>query len=390
MLERIFQRRDVCDFIEEILSDPKYIKKKNSNIRNNESFVESQQSLFIFLDALFKYAVIIQDEEYLDNYVVQIKKLISKVDDYVDINIGINRVIGSFCALKLGIDDFSSYLNKEKILKYIYDKYIVNGYLFHGYSGVYRSQISKYGMVPEQYQHIYPRFIEVQKLFKKHGLTAIDKDFSKSQLHFTDSFLMGCFYAANAPMYFSKLLVGFDHEELKNYNRSAYYKNNFFASFDNLNQLMKKYKFTDNEKKFVIKTCTDLWKSLGKDNSSINIILVKRSSLKMNYLNDITRIILSLREVDLEVAISKILNPRYDDISIVGRIDSSVIKFIEIPNYQALMDLRGEQLALMNKEKAMNKKLNNAYGMVSVLTILGSLFITIGVIITIIMVSRGM
>ena len=112
MLERIFQRRDVCDFIEEILSDPKYIKKKNSNIRNNESFVESQQSLFIFLDALFKYAVIIQDEEYLDNYVVQIKKLISKVDDYVDINICINRVIGSFCALKLGIDDFSSYLNK--------------------------------------------------------------------------------------------------------------------------------------------------------------------------------------------------------------------------------------------------------------------------------------
>ena len=38
----------------------------------------------------------------------------------------------------------------------------------------------------------------------------------------------------------------------------------------------------------------------------------------------------------------------------------------------------------------MYKKLNNAYGMVSVLTILGSLFITIGVIITIIMVSRGM
>lgn len=386
MLDDIFRRKDVCCFIEEILKDPKYLKKKNSNIKFCD-FELSQQCLFIFLDALFKYAIIIEDRAYLDSYIVQIKKIITKIDDYVDINIGVNRVIGSFCALKLGFRDCNGYLEKEKILKYIYDKYIVEGYIFHGFCGVFSDQIARYGMVAEQYQNNYHKIAVCKEIFEKNGLFIIDKDFSLRQLHFTDSFLMSCYYGANAPAYFAKIFGTF--YENKNIDRAAYYKNDFFACFDNLNKLMKKYGISDVEKKSVIKICTELWQSLDKSRANISVLMVKRSYLGLNYLDDITKIVYSAREGDLTTAIGKILNARDDDILVTKRIDNSVIKFVEIPNYQALMCLKDEQdRSLVDKSVAL-EKYENAYGMASALAILGSLLVTLGVIITIIMISWG-
>ena len=69
VLERIFKRRDVLEFVEEVISSNSYDNKKNSFYDTYETFYGSTSSLFIFFDALYKYQVIIEDDFYLNDYI---------------------------------------------------------------------------------------------------------------------------------------------------------------------------------------------------------------------------------------------------------------------------------------------------------------------------------
>ena len=97
--------------------------------------------------ALLKYQIIIEDIYYFDEYLEQLEKLFKKLDNFNDICLGINRLIGSICASKLGIKNVEE--NKEEVLRYIYDKYIVDGYFVHGYSSCYEDSIKDNGFDSE-------------------------------------------------------------------------------------------------------------------------------------------------------------------------------------------------------------------------------------------------
>lgn len=389
MLESIFKRRDVLEFIDEVISNVSYCDKKSSN--GYEAFSGSTLALFTFFDALYKYKIIIEVDYYLDEYVTQIRKLIKKLDNFNDINEGINAVIGKMCALKLGLSNQNDNLTKEYIIKYIYDKYIVNGYIFHGFPSVYREGISRTGLVPEEYHNNYDKFIEINKIFARHGYSNIlEKDFNAKSVYFTDSFVMGCFYAYAAPMYFYRL-VGSNDLGIESFDKSAYLENNYFACFNNLNLVMKKARLSDNEKKLVIKYCFDEWKNIKRDITTVSILLVKRNKYSLDSLADYNEIISDSHSCKLSVSIGKIFNSYNSNIKIFDSISSNELKFININNYKVLRNIRRE---ILEKEKNRqdqynNGKIVNAYGSASILMLLGSLFITLGVIMTILMVSRG-
>ena len=225
MLERFFKRRDVTEFIDEVISNSIYSKKKNSVYDSYEVFVDSSQALFTFFDAIYKFAIIIEDEAYFTEYIMQIRKVIKKFENFNDINEGINKIIGKICALKLGLSDREDVIARKYIVKYVYDKYIVSGYVFHGFPSIYKDDICKYGLVPDNYHHMYDKFIEINKMFERHGFyNVLGKDFKVKGIYFTDSFILGCFYAFSAPMYFYRLLCcnSFD---ISNYDDKAYLNN---------------------------------------------------------------------------------------------------------------------------------------------------------------------
>lgn len=390
VLEKILQKKEVTLLINNLFSNSCYKGKKLNSSINYELTSDVMQPFFILLDAFYKYQIIIDDDEYLDEYVFQVDKLLRKIDNIFDIIAGINRILVRFCALKLKINNLEDITNRRIILSYIYDKYIVNGYIFHGYSGIYKDQIKNNGFIPEQYTNMYSRFLEIEKIFERHNVGSImDKDFNEKYTYFTDSFMMGCYYAANSPMYFSKLLCGEDLDNNKGYDELAYFKNDYYGCFNNLNKVMKICKFNDSEKKRVLKICYDQWKLLQKNSAGINILLLKRSALGLDKLDDIDEILGNCGNVDFGESINKIIGSRNNKICIIQRISNKDLKFVEIPNYRAIIDLKENCTTKNDRINKNEEKVANAYGSASLFAIVGSLFITVGVILTIIMISRG-
>lgn len=390
MLERFFKRRDVTEFIDEVISNSIYSKKKNSVYDSYEVFVDSSQALFTFFDAIYKFAIIIEDEAYFTEYIMQIRKVIKKFENFNDINEGINKIIGKICALKLGLSDREDVIARKYIVKYVYDKYIVSGYVFHGFPSIYKDDICKYGLVPDNYHHMYDKFIEINKMFERHGFyNVLGKDFKVKGIYFTDSFILGCFYAFSAPMYFYRLL-GYNSFDISNYDDKAYLNNDYFASFNNLSLLMRKAKLTEAEKKFVIKTCFEEWK-LIKNSTDVSILAIKRSSVGLNYLKNIDDILAKTSFCDLGNSIGKIFNYCDNEILVTEKISSNDINIISLNNYKELKSIRDMRLNdIKNRQEAYNSdKIINAYGKVSILMILGSLLITLGVIATIVMFYKG-
>ena len=390
MLERFFKRRDVTEFIDEVISNSIYSKKKNSVYDSYEVFVDSSQALFTFFDAIYKFAIIIEDEAYFTEYIMQVRKVIKKFENFNDINEGINKIIGKICALKLGLSDREDVIARKYIVKYVYDKYIVSGYVFHGFPSIYKDDICKYGLVPDNYHHMYDKFIEINKIFERHGFyNILGKDFKVRGIYFTDSFILGCFYAFSAPMYFYRLL-GYNSFDISNYDDKAYLNNDYFASFNNLSLLMRKAKLTEAEKKFVIKTCFEEWK-LIKNSTDVSILAIKRSSVGLNYLKNIDDILAKTSFCDLGNSIGKIFNYCDNEILVTEKINSNDINLINLNNYKELKSIRNMKLNdIKNRQEAYNSdKIINAYGKVSILMILGSLLITLGVIATIVMFYKG-
>lgn len=390
VLETMFRRKDVCDFIEEILSDDYNVQKIDGSI-NNCNITSREQALFTFLDSLLKYQIIIDTDVFLEEYIVQVRKLFKKIDNFYDINLGIAKIIGKLCALKFNISDREDASSKRQILEYVYDKYIVHGYLFHGFCGVYKEQIKQFGFIPEAYQHSYAKFMEVDKIFRGHNISDImGKNFHENFVTFTDDFMMGCYYGVHSPMYFSRLLSCIVEGE--DCEVDAYFKNDYFGCFRNLSKLMRSAKLSDYEKKYITRVCCDEWKVLQRGSSNINIMLVKREKVGYHYLEDIDDILEG--DNDLGEGILRIIHSKFNHILVDFKLESSDISFIEIPNYKVLFALREKQAyEVVTKNRmvrANNERLNNTYGKVSVLILLGSLLITLGVIMTIITISKGM
>lgn len=377
VLERVFSRKDVCFLINEITNNLSY---QNKDGRLFLKYNCSYQTLFTLYDALFKYCIIIKDTRYLDNYVLQVGKMFRKFNNIYDIEKAINILIINICSEKLGISDRSSYTSKKMILRYIYEKYINDGYLFHGFSGIYKNNIERDGFVPEEYYNNYAAFVDVDKIFTKHRVFNImNKNFYNSDIYLTDNFSNACFYGANSPMYFYHLLC--DNIVISSTESSnLYLKNDYYQCFKNLGEVIKKADLNNAEKKFVMKSCLEEWKLLNKSNANINVLLVKRRLFGYDKIDFVEDILINDKDFVLNDVIFSLLYCNNDRIPIEMRIDSKDIEFVSIPNHIYKYSC---------KKSDSEDELLDVYGKVSILVLLGSIFITLGVIVTIIMFIRG-
>lgn len=377
MLERVFSRKDVCFLINEITNNLSY---QNKDGRLFLKYNCSYQTLFTLYDALFKYCIIIKDTRYLDNYVLQVGKMFRKFNNIYDIEKAINILIINICSEKLGISDRSSYTSKKMILRYIYEKYINDGYLFHGFSGIYKNNIERDGFVPEEYYNNYAAFVDVDKIFTKHRVFNImNKNFYNSDIYLTDNFSNACFYGANSPMYFYHLLC--DNIVISSTESSnLYLKNDYYQCFKNLGEVIKKADLNNAEKKFVMKSCLEEWKLLNKSNANINVLLVKRRLFGYDKIDFVEDILINDKDFVLNDVIFSLLYCNNDRIPIETRIDSKDIEFVSIPNHIYKYSC---------KKSDSEDELLDVYGKVSILVLLGSIFITLGVIVTIIMFIGG-
>ena len=116
--------------------------------------------------------------------------------------------------------------------------------------------------------------------------------------------------------------------------------------------------------------------------------MIKRSNLGLDYLKDINNIIEKVGEEELYISVSKILDVRFKDKIIDKDIPNTMYKIIYLPKLNEL-DFNIED---KNKKKEPNKLDNNEfinnYGDTTIVALAGLLLITMGLIISLVMMGR--
>ena len=391
VIDSYLKRNDVNNLIQEIKKNPKYFDKENIDEDMYYGKIGNELSLYILYDALLKFKIIIDNNDMLDEYVVQLDKLYKKIDSYNQIMVGVNKLICHMTIKLLNIRGIDNKDNKKSLIEYIYNKYIANGYYVHGFSTIYENSIKENGFISEVYTNYYQQFNDLKKIFNKYGLNELlEKDFSINKTYFTDDIVMGCYYSAMAPGYFTNILF---NRLFNNKNRESYLSLDYDKSISHLKKFMINKSFSKDDMEYVIYVIKNEWDLLCRVNKKISLLLVKRSliddqkSTIDEYLNDSS---------DVYEIVDRILSSKNGSIDFDGTIDNDNIIVVSFDNFYNVavdninkLSIDDTQLSYVEKREKVNKEFMDVYGNVYIFLIFGSLLISLGVIITIIMVIRG-
>ena len=389
MLDAYFSMDIVDKMIHDLETNPRYNDKSIHQYSNYGVNIKSNLALYIFYDAIYKYKVVIDDVYLFEEYVEQIDKIYRKMDDFDNIAMGINKIICNFVAILLDIHDIHSEESKKSILSHIHQKYVVEGYYVHGFSTVYEENICKHGFSSGNYRHIYPDMVLVDSIFRKHDVyNVFKKNFNHKTTCFTDDFVMACYYSSVSPGYFSHFLLNNDFS--KKVQVKDYLEGNYSNCTDELRHFMNINLFSASDSHFVLKTVEKQWRFLNSVPKRISILLVPRSRFYKNApkLEDYYH-----KGVDLYDSVDRLLCAKSRNVFFEGNIpkeDLQILSF-QFPNTKTMV----EEKVVKEKETPVKVpffqrlRTMDAYGVISTFIVAGSLFITLGIILSIVFLLRG-
>lgn len=388
MLDEYIKRSDVISFMQEIKTNERYYQKEKENFLNYDIYFSKELALYLFYDALLKFKIILDDIYLFDEYIEQLEKLYRKLDNFSDISIGINKLICRMVGIRFQMKDMNSPIAKKEIIEFIYKQYIVNGYFVHGFNISYLDEIQEKGFVPEEYENYYERFKELAKLLLKNGHpNAIQKDFDLKKVSFTDDFVMGCYYSAYAPMFFSNLL-----SKGKRIREDAYLMDDYSLCIGNLKKTYNFPLLSEKERQFILSLVDDEWKLLHRKEKKIALLLGKRSIVN-NYtpssLDDFLQ-----DEADVFDVVDRLLNSKHNNVSFSRNLKVEDCEIVVLDDYyekeEEVEKVDVEEELNRYRERESNREFINKYGNASIFLVLGSFLLSLGVIITIIMLIRGL
>ena len=374
MLDEYLRRGDVSSFIDNILFNERYFHKKMNHIANIKSISENVLALFIFYSALFQYKVIVDNIYLFDDFLEQLERLYRKIDNYNDLEVGIHHLIGRMVADNYHIKDVLDPDNCTMLLKNIYDKYIENGYYFHGFSSTYFNDLNKNNFQPEVYYNFYDRFEKMNSIFSKvNSNIKIEKDFSKKEVYFTDDFIMGCYYSYFSPMFYTDFLLKFSKKDVYQYKECLRKLKTYLASEF----------FTKDDKEFIISLIEDEKRLLDDGVNDISIMIVPRKEFNDTILSFDEY--LNSDDNNYYDMVDRLLTSKSSKIICMDVMEREKYDLYRFPIPQRQGSIMKDSEVLKNEEiKKNNQMFLDEYGQVSLLLILGSLTILVGVVITII------
>ncbi len=385
MLDEYLSRKDVHLFINRIINNSGYNSK--DRVLSIMRYATSRDiALFTFYDALFKFRVVVDDFILFPEYLKDLEKLYKKIDNYDDVSAGVNKLICKNVALKLNIMDLADSRNKYRIVAYVFDKYIVNGYYFHGFNSVYLDDVKRGTFNPEVYNSNYDKMREMDSIFRKYNINGVfEKDFSKKEVYYTDSLVMGCYYSMYSPLYFYNFLLNNNYFKYE-FREDEYLKDGFLNYTKNLKRFMKFNGFSESDKNKVLSIVSDEWRFINSRSNNISLLFVRRSSISNGSYNindyydengnvfELVDKMLCCKKNSISSSICL-----YNNYGIINFSDCFVsnLRDLDISNFDEVQSFNN------------NFSFSNAYGKASIFIILGSLLISFGVIITILMILRG-
>lgn len=401
MLNRILKRADAKEFLHEIVIDERFNNKKSPNTPEEISYAKTEYNLMLIIDAFIKYAILFDSDDLVDEYIAQLRRFMKKCESHRDLAEGVTRVLAKITAvtLKIDIEEMETPENKRKILSYIYNRYITNGYLFHSFPFSFINKVKEEGIDPLKYAYNLEKLNRTHEILKNHNKKEVlTKDLGDiSYITLTDSPALAYHYALHSPFYLSELVAISPYmENEKKYDRGAYYRQDFKKAQENVEQLCRDLELSNNESTVLLETFVDEWKRLNVSNSHPTIAFIKRASLHRNYLKDYRNILETCDKEELIYSINRIMDSRVNVEKRYTPIMPEDIKIVSLPGYKEIVhnneDFKEEVIPMKEPEKEeMPARVNlrmevvNTYGNASIVALLGILLITLGATITILL-----
>lgn len=409
MLDTIFKKDSVKKFFNDLVNGIVYKKKDIPYTISDEKMDVTYYAILMGLDAIIKYEIIIEKEDFFDSYLQEVQLLLRKVDNHNELKTGINKLIVNYCQKLLNLKNITTYENKEIILKHVYNKYIVNGYFYHSFPSIFLDEVNSNGLAVSNYNYEINSVKEVNKIFEKYNIKNVfSKDLNAESpfLALTDSPFMASYYAYHCPYFLNELAVDLLPKD-NNYEIDAFFLKDYKKCRKNLSFYLRKSDILLNDNLKILDFFDKEWNLFKVENLKPVVCFIKRSVVENNSLNDFNQIMGNIDKDDLIVSVNKILETRFNDETVKKDISRLSYEIISLPTLEELgfnlqkeeiienSFVEDEQIEVLTEDKSdtsndnlVNYDFANNYGNTTIVALIGVLLITIGVTVMIIMLGR--
>lgn len=384
----IFNYRSVRSFLHQLLTEDKFKKILPPDYIKNRYYLDNKYAFYLGIDAIIKFDQIIDDKSLIKDYVEELNRVFRKFNDYNKIINGINLEIAKVAGIKLALPNTYTFTSRKRILSYIYNRYIVNGYFYFGFSSNYLNEIECLGIHSKTF-FIDDKLKYINDIFKDNSGKLL---FLNNETTITDDSIVASYFAFLAPYFLSDMAVNplFIKKDI---NRESFYTHDIIKIKDNLIKVCDNVRLNNENEKEVVNTFIDCYTLCCRKEIKPCIAKIKRASIGKNKLKDIDYII-NNTDLKLTSAVGLILDSRYNSYRISNSISPYDIEFMELPMYQDLLlgntnsssiyntiSINSEDLKISTNRVRKNMT-SNSYGAVSV-AFVGLLFIFVGTILAI-------
>lgn len=405
MLDTIFKKDSVKKFFNDLVNGIVYKKKDIPYTISDEKMDVTYYAILMGLDAIIKYEIIIEKEDFFDSYLQEVQLLLRKVDNHNELKTGINKLIVNYCQKLLNLKNITTYENKEIILKHVYSKYIVNGYFYHSFPSIFLDEVNNNGLAVSNYNYEINSVKEVNKIFEKYNIKNVfSKDLNAESpfLTLTDSPFMASYYAYHCPYFLNELAVDLLPKD-NNYEIDAFFLKDYKKCRKNLSFYLRKSDILLNDNLKILEFFDKEWNLFKVENLKPVVCFIKRSAVENNSLNNFNQIMDNIDNDDLIVSVNKVLETRFNEKVINKDISRQSFEIISLPTLKELGFTSKEEefietdFKLKEEKEILNESNNNdlvrydlinEYGNSTIVALIGVLLITIGVTVMIIMLGR--
>ncbi len=334
LLEDIFEVLNNKDF----KYDLKQIGINYSGWADEQLFIQS-----FLLQKIYQYMIMnrenIKKEEFINEYYNYLRQICESSESFEEILNKCDYILINDIIQKVKLNENSEEALKEKILILLKQRYINQGYCFHGFNSSFEDNILKYGLSGKFSCCDVEDMKKIDNILRKKGLTNSFQqnwDYQVQPNFFTtDNFGASYYYSVLSPVFLSRLVSNGKYMiDEKIYNRKAFFERNTNECINNVELLLSKYNVSNVEKEKIITYLNNLLKSVLSERNNLKIAFMQRANIGRNFSLNYDKALLMKNILPIEDLILLALTPAFElDRHQNVTYSPDIIETISIPNF---------------------------------------------------------
>jgi hypothetical protein len=251
------------------LISQKLRSRKIEDLRSTSSLSENY-----ITKVVLDYFLLNRDNSEFDQYIDQIKSLSQRKRLSLELNDSDhNEILFNTVKRRLQLHPEETILDRKKVLEYFLETYNQNGFVFHGFNGVFEDSIKENGLDPTKRSWDTTESAKMLSILKRHNAERLVGCYEQTadKIYFSSETSTCRHYAKSSPEWFNRMCStgGTDDYEKEKRNVDIRTQKMPAADRDFIRSLFAKY-----------------WQKFTGEKAKPKLALIKRSALGINQLTD--------------------------------------------------------------------------------------------------------